>query len=77
MKWRIDGVEWGRSSNPACSDYHAFYLYWWNWLPRSLRYIGNGYMFYDGPHRSYGLYFINISWRFPNTKWDTEREFKP
>jgi hypothetical protein len=59
MRVSYGGVEWGR-----------YYLYWWNWLPKSHRYWGIKYVYYDGPHGSFGLWFVNVSWCFPWTSID-------
>ena len=50
----------------------VYYFYWWNWLPPDVRYWGPQCMWYDGPHRSFGFWFTNISWSTPWTKLKEE-----
>lgn len=54
-------------------DDDLYYLYWWNWLPKKSRYIGIESVYYDGPHWTLGLWFVNISWRFPCNNWDADK----
>ena len=56
MKLYYNGVEWNED---------FYYFYWWNRLPKRLRYFGYEEMWHDGIHHSFGLWFINISWRLP------------
>lgn len=53
----LDGAEWG--------PHRWYYFYWWNWLPKHLRYWGYEVDWYDGPIYSFGFWFINWSWSFP------------
>lgn len=62
MRLRRDGVEWGGPND----DWYWFY--WWNWLPKGLRYWGYEDFYYDGPIGSFGLWFTNLSWQLP-WKW--------
>ncbi len=55
MKLHWDGVTWGPPEAER-------YIYWWNWLPRSVRYWGYSEFWYDGPLPSFGLWFVNITW---------------
>lgn len=64
MKLRWDGVEWGGPEGDR------WWLYWWNWLPPGLRYLGYCKDWYDGPHSSFGWWFGNVSWRLPWTRHD-------
>lgn len=61
MKISWDGITWN-------SD--LYYIYWWNWLSKSVRHFGPYQLYYDGPHWSFGLWFINFSWRLPCNKWN-------
>lgn len=74
MKLKPDGVEWGGPDN----DW--WYFYWWNWLPKKLRYFGRDDIWYDGPHASFGFWFINWSWSTPWTRipdWARAKPKKP
>jgi hypothetical protein len=51
------GIEW--------NDF--YYIFWWNPLPKGSRYWGRYHMWYDGPHKSFGLWYTNITWRLPWT----------
>ena len=66
VKIRWDGVEWG---GPFSNWY---YLYWWNWLSKDSRYWGKKNFWYDGPHYSFGLWYTNITWVFPWSKYRKE-----
>ena len=70
MKIRWDCVEWGRLKNVNPSEYQ-YYFYWWNWLPKEARYWGLEYIYYDGPHITFGLWFANLLWWTP---WSTYRD---
>lgn len=61
FKLRWDGVEWGNEHVP-------YYFNWWHWLPKDSRYWGYEYLYYDGPHHSFGFWFVNWSWSFPWSK---------
>ncbi len=52
---------------------HNYYLYWWNRLPKELRYVGYEQFWYDGPISSFGLWWTNISWVLPWTSHDGSR----
>lgn len=68
FKISFSGIEWWQSEITLNTDAYFFYLYWWNWLPKDLRFWGFEQMYYDGPHNTFGFWFFNISWTFPNTK---------
>lgn len=59
MKLYRDGIEWEQ-------DY--FFIWWWNLLPKELRYWGFRPYYYDGPIGTFGWWWGNISWRTPWTK---------
>ena len=46
----------------------VYYFYWWNWLSPTDRYWGREDFYYDGPHRTFGLWFTNLSWSTPWTR---------
>jgi very-short-patch-repair endonuclease len=51
----FDGIEWNECNH----------FYWWNWLDKKYRYFGYLEFKYDTIiHRSFGLYFTNVSWNF-------------
>ena len=60
----FDGIEWG---GPDGDWYH---FYWWNLLPRNLRYWGYRQDWYDGPLSHFGWWFGNVSWCLPWTSHD-------
>jgi len=67
-KWIPNGVEWSfwRSKPyPKICEY-LYYFYWFNAIKKEYRYFGPYDMWYDGPHKSFGFWWFNISWR---TKW--------
>lgn len=68
IKLMWSGVMWGYFTPPAYPDMadYQYYFFWWNWLPKGLRYVGPQHMYYDGWHWSFGFWFINWSW---STKW--------
>lgn len=55
MKWYRSGVSWGKNDR---------YIFWWNFLPRKLRYWGFRQYNFNGLTHSFGLWFTNITWRF-------------
>jgi len=62
MKISWTGITWGGPDR----DPHWWYVYWWNWLKPEVRYWGQEDMWYDaGLHKSFGLWFINITWCTP------------
>lgn len=67
LKW--DGIEWWQSEVTLDTDTYFYYVYWWNFLEKEDRYFGFDYFYYDGPHRNFGLWFFNISWSTPWTKF--------
>lgn len=69
MKKHKDGIEWGGPNQ----DWYWFY--WWNWLPKDLRYFGYTQDWYDGPMSSFGLWFINLTWRLPWTRHNGKKTF--
>jgi len=60
MKVGRDGMQWGGP------DGDWYWFYWWNWLPKKLRYFGHGRDWYDGPIGHFGFWWINWSW---STRW--------
>lgn len=69
MKWYKSGVSWGGPTD----DW--YYIFWWNWLPPHLRYIGYVQDWYDGPLSSFGLWFTNITWTLPFTGHNGKIDF--
>lgn len=69
--WRLswDMIQWGKYQRGKDGADYQFYLCWWNWLDKERRYWGFEEMFYDGPHRSFGLWFTNITWSTQWTRW--------
>lgn len=63
MRIHWDGIEW--SPHPAGG--HYWYIYWWNHLPKEARYFGIHHYWHDGPHASFGFWFLNVSWSTPWT----------
>lgn len=63
-----NGVEWG----PKKLNRTFYYFYWWNLLPKEYRYWGAEYIWYDGPHRTFGFWYCSISWSTPWTKVESE-----
>lgn len=61
----VDGIEFKLNG-------HYYHLYWWNTLPKELRYFGYRQDWYDGPLSSFGYWFGNISWKLPWTNHDGE-----
>ena len=79
VKLSLDGlgILWGRFDyDDGIKAYHdySYYIYFWNLLSKEYRYWGQQDIYYDGPHRSFGLWFTNISWCFPGD--DGEDLFK-
>lgn len=68
FKLRLTGIEWGQSEITLGSKTYFYYFYWWNWVPKELRYLGFEQIYYDGPHNSFGFWFFNISWSTPLTR---------
>lgn len=62
MKIHWYGIDWG----PSGDDY---FYYWWNWLEKDARYLGRHDMILDTVYASYGLWYINLSWSTPWTKF--------
>jgi hypothetical protein len=62
MKLYLRAVEWGGP------DDDWYYVCWWNWLPKSVRYLGYQGIYYDGPHGSFGFWWFNVSWSTPWTR---------
>lgn len=56
MKIFSNGIEWGGPD----SDW--YYFYWWNWLPKKVRFFGYEQIWWDGPHYTFGFWYFNISW---------------
>jgi len=58
------GIEW----DPYGDDDDVIYEYYFYFMPNSLgenyRYFGYRYMWYDGPHYSFGFWWFNICWNF-------------
>jgi len=65
LKW--DGVEYGGPKG------NWYYIYWWNWLKKEYRYFGPEYIYYDGPHRSFGFWYFNVAWSTQWTKCEDEK----
>ncbi|QIG65795.1 hypothetical protein phiOC_p130 [Ochrobactrum phage vB_OspM_OC] len=60
--------EWGGPK----SDW--YYFSYWNWLPKEERFWGYRQNWYDGPHKLFGLWFINLSWSTQWTKWKEDND---
>ena len=71
-KWRWDGVKYYRIDYEDGASLYFYYFYWWNWLSKEYRYWGYSEFWYDCPHASFGLWFINFSWSSPWTKMRNE-----
>lgn len=67
MKFHGNGVNWGGPKD----DWYWFY--WWNWLPKNLRYFGYAQDWYDGPISSFGFWIFNWTWCFPITGHNGEK----
>ena len=61
MKLFYDHVDWGKDDE--------YYFYWWNPLPKGVRYIGRSDMIFEYVHATFGLWFFNLSWSTPYTKF--------
>ncbi len=73
LSW--DMLCWGKYHYPNDEEPHyQYYFCWANWLSKGYRYWGIQKMFYDQPHRSFGLWFINFSWSTQWTKWPKDGE---
>lgn len=68
FKIQWDGIEWWQSEVTLNTKTYFYYIYWWNWLPKKHRFWGYDHMYYDGPHKMIGFWFVNISWSTPWTK---------
>lgn len=71
MKISWSHIEFGRFG--ATDNY--WWVYWWNPLPKHLRYFGYYQEWYDGPFSSFGLWFTNITWRLPWTRHAGKKGF--
>ena len=56
MKIYKNMVSWG---GPEDNWWH---IWWYNYLPKNIRYLGFRYEWYDGPINSIGFWFFNIGW---------------
>lgn len=65
MKLKLDHIEWGGP------DGDWYFIYWWDWREKGDRYFGPFDTWYDGPIRSFGLWFTVIQW---NTPWTRGRK---
>lgn len=63
-----DHIKWGWYNNPPYEGF-AYYIYWWNWLPKNLRKWGRDDYFYDHPMPAFYLWYINITWYTQWTIW--------
>jgi hypothetical protein len=57
MKYRVykTGIAWGKWG--SC-------VWWWNWLPKKFRYFGYSKDWYNGPIYSFGLWYINVGYKY-------------
>jgi len=45
-------------------------IWLYNPLEKSQRYIGYEYMFYDGPHYTFGFWWFNVGW----SPWEDKQD---
>lgn len=65
IKW--NGIEW--TSSGAKSKIRTYYIYWFDSIriPENRKW-GFDYLYYDGPHKSFCLWWFCITWSTPWTK---------
>jgi hypothetical protein len=69
FKLRWDGIEWWQSEKTLNTGSYFYYVYWFNFInDKQYRKLGFDYMYYDGPHRAFVLWWFNITWSTPWTK---------
>jgi hypothetical protein len=80
MKLSKDSVHWGKVDDTGSkyNDY-LYYFYWFNWLPKKLRYVGYGVVYFDCMyHEHFGLWFFNLSWstKIGNKFWHKHDKYR-
>ena len=56
------GIEWSPYKWKDGVEYSYYFYFVPQYLSPDVRYLGYEYMWYDGPHHSFGFWWFNISW---------------
>jgi hypothetical protein len=59
MKLHKDMISWGGPND------NNYCIWWFNSLPKNIRYLGFKFYWYDGPINSIGFWFFDIGWVTP------------